>query len=826
MIWFLFALLFVAALVLAPGPKLENARAGKFGDFQFPRIDEGTPKQLLYGTRRIKGPVIMAAGDFRSVEIRKKVKTGLFKKKKVTIGHEYFLGFQLGFCLHSNSSIELTKLYADEKVVYSGSVIPAGDDGTLFTVNRPNIYGGYSNGGGIRGNFRFYDGRFTQNQNVYLRRFGTLTPNYRGLCHLVAQQPNIGESTQLKPFSAELRNIPAGLGVGRTAVGLECNPANMIYDLMTNDWGRMGLNTALVNTVGFQAAADTLVAEGNGISMTLEQSLDADEAVQEVLRQIDGILAEDVQNQTMNLILIRDDYVAADLPLFDESNVKDVRSFQTKLWANNFNEVRVKYPSRDDNYKEKMVTAQDQAAIGQDGRIISTTYSFPGVCTAALANQIAARELQFNSTPFVSAALICNREASSLSEGSVFRWSNEEYQIVEAVMRVTNIDLGELDNGRVIVECVQDKFSTTESIYSDTGDFEDTGVDGTAVATTVCGFLDLPIWFSNQLFLAAEVSSPERNHVMYLAEAPTPESVAFIGLVSSDSGVTYDAQEGTSIYMYSGLVETAITIDEGFPTTLAIQLKNLNFDPVTLGFQTTFGAADNEGGEGLLLINGEWIGTGVLVADGDGTYTLTGCRRAMLSSMNEAHAVDDVVYFVGYADLDALVETDLGFSERIDVRLLTTTGLDILDEADASSFNHTTPNVTGLDSINIPYPVRLFAIGGITFPAEITSLSVISAWRLTDWLSEVAVYSNSVDQSTSMTYDHDVIFRYNVNGGAFGVEQNLGTNTIASNLDFTGVPAVADTDVIEMEIWTRSNLSGATARNSLKTVRSFIYNAP
>ncbi|WBF76936.1 hypothetical protein PSV3_00234 [Septimatrevirus PSV33] len=52
---FVVAFLLMAALM--PKPNVENARAAKLGDFQFPRSKYGDPMPLVWGTVRQKSPI-------------------------------------------------------------------------------------------------------------------------------------------------------------------------------------------------------------------------------------------------------------------------------------------------------------------------------------------------------------------------------------------------------------------------------------------------------------------------------------------------------------------------------------------------------------------------------------------------------------------------------------------------------------------------------------------------------------------------------------------------------------------------------------------------
>lgn len=66
--WFLLALVFVAAYLLIPKMPTQGMEAGKF---EAPIAKEGVPVGVLAGTRNIKGPHVVWYGDVKAVAIKK-----------------------------------------------------------------------------------------------------------------------------------------------------------------------------------------------------------------------------------------------------------------------------------------------------------------------------------------------------------------------------------------------------------------------------------------------------------------------------------------------------------------------------------------------------------------------------------------------------------------------------------------------------------------------------------------------------------------------------------------------------------------------------------
>ena len=79
-------------------------------------------------------------------------------------------------------------------------------------IDEPNFLGGEEFGaGGIQGVVRFHTGAINQSVNSYISNFqkqGGDTPAYVGLCYVVFEKGYIGTSSQIEPWSFEVRRIP------------------------------------------------------------------------------------------------------------------------------------------------------------------------------------------------------------------------------------------------------------------------------------------------------------------------------------------------------------------------------------------------------------------------------------------------------------------------------------------------------------------------------------------------------------------------------------------------------------------------------------------
>lgn len=636
----------VGMMLLMPKPKQENARPETLDKLNFPTASEGSPLPLILGKVRHRGPNTLWYGDFKSVPIKKKVKTGLFSSKKVIVGYRYYVGIDLGLGL--GPGVVLSRIWFDKDEVWSGSVGPGE---ASLTIDNPGLWGGDEKGGGFSGTLRFYGGELAQPMNAYCA--AKVAPKdylaYVGQTHIVLEQPYIGTQPQLRPMSFELARYTNGIGLdpGHNIVGEDLNPAEMLYQLKTLDWGGLDVDPNDIDLPSFREVGETLYYEGNGMSLIISSPNSGRDAVEEVLRQIDGIEYQDPVTGKIILRLIRPDYDVADLPTLDKTNIVGVRSFARTSWDDTVNQVRVNFTNRSNKYEKGSAIVQDLANINSQGRIRPTNLSYPGVTTGTLAQKLAQREMAQLSVPLFRATLEVNREAASLRPGDPFIWSWDEYGLDQVVMRVQKFSLGDLLDGRIVIECVQDKFALDLTIFAPPEPTSHVAVDRTALSLPKRLLTEVPYWMmQHQDFAAIPPSAADRTFLMAAARAPNPYHQGFTATVEqgTDALVVVDHMP----FGESALLDTAFNRLAGFTTgTTTVKI----YSPSNNGTWLTAGSPAN--GENLLAIGTEIIGFASATNNGDGTWTLNGVRRGLLDSRAVDHFAGEALFLI---DADAIGE--------------------------------------------------------------------------------------------------------------------------------------------------------------------------
>lgn len=695
--WWLTLIIFTAVTVvgelLRPKPRFEDARPAGLGDFSFPTATEGRAVPIVWGTVRLKAPNVVWYGNLTQRAITEEVKTGMFSSTEVTKGYRYYVGIHFALCRGPIDKI--TEVRINDKFASSGRT----GEG-IMAINQPNILGGEEFGaGGVITDARsyLYVGDSSQVADSYLESaIGTPMPGFRGTAHFVFHGYH-GTSPNIPPWSFDVQRIPDGLNMavedpGAEAIdSTEANPLNVIYEILTDtDWG-LGIPTSDIDITNFRTAASTAASEGNGFSMTLDSEKEASDIINEVLRQLDASLYFDREAGLWKITLIRDDYTAGSLPLYDESNVIELSDYSRTAWTETSNQVRLLFADTDDDFKQTYAIAQDMGNVEIQGGNIYAEVKYPGCKTRSLANKLVWRELKTLGYPLAKHTITMNREGFDLRPGSVYRWSWDSLGISELVMRVSRIDFGTLDDGKVRVHAVQDIFAAVGS-----GTFSDpspTGWDDAQDDPVAVDAADVLAFEAPRQLVVKDPKLPDQNPRVWAgARFPGGGTVAVAGYTRSGSSrpLAGDFSEDfvSTLFLQAGELASdlsAYEASESRPWTASIDVTGT---PDGLDDIRHLASGDAEGPErvsslsNIAYIDGEFIGfEGASWASGSpGTLTLTGVYRGLFHTAPKDHASGTRVWFV--SDGGNLTQRSLGSTkDEVDVKLRSQTQFSIISEA-------------------------------------------------------------------------------------------------------------------------------------------------
>lgn len=614
----------------------QKAKAGTFDDFDFPRIDDGSPVYYIAGRVKVQSANLVWYGDFASKPIKKKA--GLFKKS--TVGYKYYLGFQLAACLGPN--VKLLKVwFGQEEPGYTS----AGNTGGSFTMKDDEAFGGETGGGGYDLDLTFYPGSSLQTADPYLKQHLQRVPGWRGVAYIVAHG-YIGNSTSLQAMAFELERVPDPLGLGAKAtIGTEgdVNPANVIYEMLTNNFGALGINPAKLNVASFVNAGNIFFDEDEGISVGFGGSTGKiSDAFADILRQVDATMYDDPIDGQVYIKLLRPDYDVADLPELNSSTITEVATYAINLWGDTKNKVRVTYTDRSRNYKNDAVAvAEDMANIAFQGNEVKpTTSEYPHVKRSAHAARKATRDLAIFSTPIANIRATSLRFEMGLRPGSPVKMAYGEYEIEQLVLRVKSVNLGDLTNNRMVIELTSDKFARSLTIYGVPGPslFERPVLSAQNIL--VARTIEAPIWFVRAQDDLVDENAPR---VMALPQRPsvTQQSYKLFAKVNGEANFE-EIDTGVAFPEY-GRTFAAIPMSYAYNAASGIELAALDSADVLAA--ATQDQIKSQGAN-LIMIDNEIMSYESYVLNGSGRYVLRGVRRALLDTVPAAHTAGSKVIWL------------------------------------------------------------------------------------------------------------------------------------------------------------------------------------
>lgn len=746
MIWWtlaLFVVSFIVTALLAPKPDIENARPDSFDNIDYPRATEDAPIPLILGKVRFNAPNTIWYGDFSSTAMTERVKVSLFKKKTITVGYNYYLGFDLALAM--GPGVQMHSILVDDTVIWTGStsttVVTSG------TAEALELFGGRKNGGGFSSGFAFYPGSFSQGVDSYIEgQVGAgNVPAYRGVAHIVFGRAWLGESAQLRKIGFVLSNYTNAIGAPSSGmIGDDMNPMEAIYQIMTDEWRGLGVASALIDLTSFQAAATTLHSEGNGVSVKVTNAQTGKQLIAEILRQIDAIMFQDPETGKFMIKLIRFDYNLSTLPVYDEDDVIQIRNFTKTSWEDVLAQVKVSFASRE---KESQIVAiaQDMATANMIGRLKTAPLSFPFCYDPDLANRIAARELSTSSVPLFRATIEMNRNGYNLRPGDVFKLTWPEYGLSEAVFRVQKHDLGALLDNKIVLECLQDSFAQSNVVFSTPAI---SGWVAPITQPTTIGTFDL-IEMPRFIGLKLEVPVPDgQAAVIPVAVKPTIGSTGFDMAVGATTGVLDFRDPEAAPYPATGTLQSAYDAATGLTGADATGFVLEN----CLNTFEVASAGDLLSGDGgLLWVAGEWMSFSGRTGSAP-TFTLTGIRRGLFGTQPLTHAAGARVYHVNADHFGTGgISDDLAELGTVYYKLLDRVGGTVLSEDSVVE-----QSKVMADLADRPARPRNAQISGSRTPVVNTAAARPVTWVASNRNATSVTYEQDAAQTPDYTETYDV----------------------------------------------------------------------
>lgn len=576
------------------------------------------------------------------------------------IAHHYMVGFQLNFGwgqLDEVSKIMIVSPDGTEVTAWSGSMA----SGTI-SINEPKLFGGDGSqgSGGFQSKITLYSGDGAQTADPYVVAQSGATPAYKndilmvfeGLDPEIPGGAYVGNAPAVPQISIVARRCPNQLGVtgGKHIInGADANPVCALYEFMTreaNEFGG-GFSPGQFNIANWKAAAETLYAEGLGISRMFDSSSSAGDVgtvINEYEQFMDAVVNINLSTGLFELKLVRNDYDVGTIPTLGDDDIIEMLSYKRGSWSETYNEVKLTYIDRDENFNEVAIAAQDGASSAGQTEVRSQTVSFPGISNSENAHFILGRALKLVSTPLTTISLRINRTKYDLQSGSVFKYTGTRQGIAQMVFRIASIDSGTLTSNTMELKAVQDIFTLGSTVYvGNESGWQPPVTTATNIVTERA--VEQPYLFSMS----------DDTRIMTMAK-PVGNAQFGYALYTHEGSDSYVKRTGNELFTPTGTLTVDYASDayvDGLKVTSDYGMHRLPND-IT------------DPRRGLLFINDEILSyESYTVASG--VYTFNGVWGGLLDTLPTPHSAGDRVWFV--ADDAGLDQTVYASGATVKVKL-------------------------------------------------------------------------------------------------------------------------------------------------------------
>lgn len=782
MVWWAIMLIMagfqVVSGLLAKTPSAKPEDAPKL-----PKNDGATPIPVAWGECLITGPQLLDYFDFKAVPIKRR-NPATFFLTTITTGYRYYLGMVFGVCWGKNDhtieneGAQLREILIDNKQVWYGEGGEITGPYTPNFVNYPALFGDAEQAGGVRFQGRWYGGGdltipgFPPAADSYWEaQRGVAMPHYKGLAYFVYPGPSLGDlpeiwggglgglignTTNLWPISFKIRRRPLWVSNGTVADcgdtpssnGAHANPIECLVDVLCDtDYGAgipiSSLNTTF-GTIGgfgtFSGAAWQVWNEGLGFSYLWTTASPVEDVVAEILRYVNGVLWTDLQTGKINVFLVREASDLSALPSYSNDDFLEIESFTRGSWEETKNEIRVTFPDHSKlDFAEDTAYYSELANLQIQGVTDAAELKFQGCPSMRLANRLAAREARVLATPLARLTGRIDRKLWNGYPGMLFKFSWPEQGITDLVMRITNIKLGNLLDGRITITAAQDVFAVGRETYGNpAGTVWTDPLDGAAVdALGAAG--ELPYWFQRDAVPRAfgVARRPNAKHIAYTGALNGGNDAPDSDFTPTGTLQAPYAQFAGGDYDSGSVVVENVTDADRVAAASAADIATLGASLALVGIPA--GAH-------------EWIAFESVSVSGS-TVTLSGIWRGLLDTPPIAHGTGERVWF--FAQGAALFPTPLADGATATFKALTVTPRNQLAAGSA-----TARTVTVHRRALRPLPPAYVRLNG-SYTNEFYSGAgdLVFTWREHSRLADLSIFKQSAATGApeaGTTYEVDI----------------------------------------------------------------------
>ena len=423
-------------------------------------------------------------------------------------------------------------------------------------------------------------------------------------------------------------------------IGEDLNPAEAIYEIITNKHWGCNYSGDRVDVRSLLELGIACEIEHMGVSCVIDSVSKANEYVNKILSHINGVKYDNPLTGKLTFKLIRNDFDVDKIKSFDPDNCEKLE-FTRLDWSETSSAVSTKFTDASNKYLDSELTYSDLSNRYITGNYELKKIECPYFTTASNAMTFAKTQLLTLGYPLSSIIFVCNRLGHDLTIGEPISITWKPYGIDRMVCRITDIDYGSLEEGKISVTAMEDVFSFEKTDYVEVDTPKWTENDKLPEEAGRYLFLELPYEMSRSLntYLQAIVARPSQ-YTIY-CNIWRHIGTSFARTSSTDSWGTV----GRLVY---GLEEKYENDDIGFEIQHIGYLGREKLEEKMNLIDANPDRYNNKSGLNLVDIDGEIISYNSIKKLPNGNYQLRGIIRGIYDTVPKRHTTESIAYFLDY----------------------------------------------------------------------------------------------------------------------------------------------------------------------------------
>ena len=424
-------------------------------------------------------------------------------------------------------------------------------------------------------------------------------------------------------------------------IGEDANPADAIYEILTNDYWGCGYTEDRVDIKSLLYMSEICNAQGLGVSCVINNVSKAGDYINKILNHINAVKYDDPKTGKITFKMIRNDYDIEKIKHFNMDNVTSL-DFTRLDWSETTSAVNAAYTEAEDNYNTSTLTVQDIA-----NTFITKNYSEDNIdasyfTTARNAAVLAHMRQKSSGYPLSTINFTCGRYAYDVTIGEPILVNWPPYGIEQQVYRVTDIDYGSLTEEKITITAIEDMFGFEKVDYSTLTPPVWEDVTNPPENIDRFKFLELPYEISYSLdtyiyTLAAKPSAIVTAGDIWRCVKGDYKRVYQFSNFTTTAKMLYGTSE---LYGEDSTGFEIVPLNESSREALDLMVARCEADPKLY---------NNKNITNVILCEDEFMSYQSIKKLPNSDYQLTGVIRGIYDTVPQLHGAGEAIYFSDYA---------------------------------------------------------------------------------------------------------------------------------------------------------------------------------